>query len=290
MMKQVQRLRPGAPTLLTLGSATDTTQPLSWTAPAFAGGSSITGYDIYVSTDCIDFTFFDNVVGTSGTVTGLTSGETYWYHVRTKNAFGASTPSNVVTGATSAGPTTLMLDTMGDEGSFNGTCDSGQTRTVVAGAFAMTPGQLVWADDGSATSPSVGKYGSIAASGVITINGVVVDSSISRIYFCCDTTLQNGWIYEMDSLSQYTLYRIDSGVETPVAFSVAAGYGTVTSVITISGGNVSIAITYTGGGGGSDSIASTPLAPFASQTVVGVGLGTDGDGGSSTFTSVQLVG
>lgn len=98
MMKQVQRLRPGAPISLTAGATGTTTQELSWTAASFAGGSAITGYNVYFRVSGSGpYVLFDDTASTSITVTDLESGETYDFIVKTTNAFGESTPSNVVT-------------------------------------------------------------------------------------------------------------------------------------------------------------------------------------------------
>lgn len=98
-MKQVQRLRPGAPISLTVGSIGTTTQGLSWTAASFAGGSAITGYNVYyrVTGSGFAWTLFANTASTSSTVTGLTTNTTYDYIVKTVNGYGESVPSNVIT-------------------------------------------------------------------------------------------------------------------------------------------------------------------------------------------------
>jgi len=89
---------------------------LSWTAPT-AGASDITDYTIQYSTDDSNWTTFDDGVSTSttATVTGLTSGTTYYFRVAAVNSSGTgdfSSSSSVV-----MGPTVTITSSSGDSGS-----------------------------------------------------------------------------------------------------------------------------------------------------------------------------
>jgi len=89
---------------------------LSWTAPT-AGASDITDYTIQYSTDDSNWTTFDDGVttGTTATVTGLTSGTTYYFRVAAVNSSGTgdfSSSSSVV-----MGPTVTITSSSGDSGS-----------------------------------------------------------------------------------------------------------------------------------------------------------------------------
>jgi chitodextrinase len=83
---------PGAPAglLVTPAHARVT---LSWTAPASDGGSAVTGYRVYLGamTDFTRGTLAGSVTGTRATVTGLTSGASYWFRVAAVNAAGQGT-------------------------------------------------------------------------------------------------------------------------------------------------------------------------------------------------------
>lgn len=89
---------PGAPTAITAaagnGSAT-----VSWTAPASAGSTAISGYQVFCSEDGDTFVACGTATGTSTTVTGLTNGVDYTFRVAARNASGygaQSASSNTV--------------------------------------------------------------------------------------------------------------------------------------------------------------------------------------------------
>lgn len=80
---------PGAPTALTPGTATSTTVPFTWTAPADTGSSAITDYIIqFRLTSVSAWTVFTDAVSTatSATVTGLTANSEYQFRVAAVNA------------------------------------------------------------------------------------------------------------------------------------------------------------------------------------------------------------
>jgi len=96
--------------------STTSSGELSWTAPT-AGESDITDYTIQYSTDDSNWTTFDDGVttGTTATVTGLTSGTTYYFRVAAVNSAWTgdfSSSSSVV-----MGPTVTITSSSGDSGS-----------------------------------------------------------------------------------------------------------------------------------------------------------------------------
>lgn len=96
---------PGAPTGIVLGTATSTTQPLSWTAPVSDGGSPLTDYVVQWSPAGAEVwtTFADGTsTATSATVTGLTASTSYDYRVAAVNAVGIGPYSSTATGSTGA--------------------------------------------------------------------------------------------------------------------------------------------------------------------------------------------
>jgi Putative Ig domain/Fibronectin type III domain len=85
---------PGAPTGLT-ALAGDGSVSLSWTAPSFDGGSSLTGYRIHRGTSPGGETFLESVgTGTSFTDATAANGTTYYYKVSAENALGEGPRSN----------------------------------------------------------------------------------------------------------------------------------------------------------------------------------------------------
>ena len=85
---------PGAPRALA-ALAGDESVTLSWTAPSFDGGSSVTNYKIYRGASSGAESFLGNA-GTATTFidSGLTNGTTYYYRVSAENANGEGPQSN----------------------------------------------------------------------------------------------------------------------------------------------------------------------------------------------------
>ena len=120
---------PGAPTGVS-GVAGNAQATVSWTAPASNGGSAITGYNIqYSSNGGSTWTdasaAFKTSTLTTQTVTGLTNGTGYIFHVAAINAIGTgaySSPSSTVTPVATVAGTfvatapTRLLDTRHNTG------------------------------------------------------------------------------------------------------------------------------------------------------------------------------
>lgn len=83
--------RPDAPVLDSVVPS-DQSAVLSWTAPAFSGQSSITGYIIYRNANVLA----DNVTGLTYTDLTVSNGVSYSYVVYAKNAIGSSVGSNAI--------------------------------------------------------------------------------------------------------------------------------------------------------------------------------------------------
>jgi titin len=105
---------PGAPTLAAPTVGVEQIS-LSWTAPSSDGGASITSYKIEQSTTSASAGFAGagastGSTATTKTITGLTSGQAYWFKVSATNSVGTSTPSAVQT----ATPTAAFFATCGE--------------------------------------------------------------------------------------------------------------------------------------------------------------------------------
>jgi hypothetical protein len=136
---------PGQVTGLTAGTPTNTTVPLSWTAPS-AGSSPITDYLVQyrVAGASSWSTFADGTsTTTSATVTGLTAGTAYELHSAAVSAVGmgpfSATITATTTGTASAPAGTGFTDSFArsDGAVGNGWSAIGSTNAVVASSKLM---------------------------------------------------------------------------------------------------------------------------------------------------------
>ena len=101
---------PGAPTSL-MAAAGNALVVLSWTAPAYNGGSAITDYAVQFSSNsgATWTTFADGTsTATTATVTGLTNGTTYVFRVAAVNSVGTGPYATTSGSATPITPPTSL--------------------------------------------------------------------------------------------------------------------------------------------------------------------------------------
>lgn len=97
---------PTAPTGLTASPSGEGGVALSWTAPAWLGGSAVTAYTIEKSsTGSSNWTTATTSASTSATVTGLTAPATWYFRVTATNATGTSAASSTTSSNTYGLPT-----------------------------------------------------------------------------------------------------------------------------------------------------------------------------------------
>ncbi len=126
-------------------STSGTTATVSWSAPAFDGGSPITGHLVVSNPDGLTCTA--TATQQSCTVTGLTKGTAYTFDVVAANANGAGpiVTSSPVTPLTSPTAPGNLAVTAGDGQalvSFDGSTDDG--GTPITGYEASTDGGTTW--------------------------------------------------------------------------------------------------------------------------------------------------
>ena len=106
---------PGAPTSLTVGTVTPSKIPLSWTAPSFTGGASITSYTVErapnVAGEPGTWATVGTVTTTSYTDTGLTADTLYWYRVSATNSEGTGSTTGADAARTNALPVVTIAAT-----------------------------------------------------------------------------------------------------------------------------------------------------------------------------------
>jgi titin len=115
------RTVPNAPTSVRAVADNTTGIDVSWTAPAFNGGSAITDYVVEYATDNSDYVVFADGVstGTSTKVTGLTQGVEYTFRIAAKNiagqgAYSAETLDAIATARTVPGAPTATASSTRD--------------------------------------------------------------------------------------------------------------------------------------------------------------------------------
>ena len=104
---------PVAPATPTTSLITSTGMTVSWTAPN-TGGSAITCYNIYKSTDNTTFVYDSSLNALSTALTGLSVNTTYYVKVSAVNANGESSQSSTVTQATVPGQVGTVVATKGN--------------------------------------------------------------------------------------------------------------------------------------------------------------------------------
>jgi hypothetical protein len=205
---------PGQVTALILGTATATTQPLSWTAPASGGTPTDYLVEYKAAASGTWLTFSDGVSATaSTTVTGLIASTSYNYRVSASNTAGTGTASATGTGSTLSAP--------------------GQVTNLAAGTATTTTQPLTWTApiSGGATADYIVEYKTAAGSTWVTFPDGTSTTPSATV-----TGLSSGVSYN---------YRVSA--------TNSAGTGTVSSTLTAStaggGGRITFTDDFTGTNG-----------------------------------------
>ena len=176
---------PAQVTGLTLGTATSTTQPLTWTAPS-NGGSAITDYVVQWSPAGANTwtTFADGTSATaSTTVTGLTASTSYDYRVAAVNAIGQGSYSSTATGSTAAAgasyttlnPADKSADIALSDANLTFSRTAGSGYASVRGVAGKTAGKWYYEGKLNSGTPFFG-IGN-ASAGLASFAGVTPDSA-----------------------------------------------------------------------------------------------------------------
>lgn len=174
---------PDAPTGVT-GTAGDESAVLSWSAPASNGGSEVSGYSVYYSTDnggsYSTVTSNTGTTATSRTVNGLTNDTTYRFAVAAVNSAGTSTKSSLSAAVTPVAPPVAPVPVGGGGGGSTPSTGGGSTPSTGGGGGGGGGSDWLVSEVRPSSGPAAGGtralvlgYGLTGATDV-TINGVSV--------------------------------------------------------------------------------------------------------------------
>lgn len=149
---------------------------LTWTTPANADGSTVTGYEVYSGTSTNPTTLTQTVGAVNTyTITGLTQGSTYYVRMKTISTSGTSDFSGnssatitvvgniafsytgaIQTWTVPALVTSVTITAKGAQGGQAAVANVGGLGASVSGVFAVTPGQVLSILVGQQPAPNLG--------------------------------------------------------------------------------------------------------------------------------------
>ena len=262
---------PGAPTIGTATRSASQSVQVTFTAPANAGGSSITSYTVTSSPGGLTGTGSTSPI----TVSGLTNGTAYTFTVTATNSYGtssASSASNLATPYTVPGAPTVGTAT-----------STGQNTATVAFTAPASDGGNTITSYTAVASPG-GATGTLsqAGSGTITVSGLTAATAYTFTVYATNTA-GNG----SSSAASNSITTSPLSAPPTVEYLVLAGGG---------GGGTN----HAGGGGAGGYYNSTlSVSESTSYTVTVGGSGAGGAGGSgnrgtsgsaSQFASISTTG
>jgi hypothetical protein len=213
---------PGLPTGLGVGTATATTMPLSWAAPA--SGGAVASYSVRSSPHGAGtWTTVTGISGTSATITGLTVSTSYDFEVDAVNAGGDSGWTAAITASTTSGGSGNYLLTAGVNPS------AGSTWAHGTSGIAVNVNDNSVAADGSHTLPASVLFGWSLSISVMPTSGLTAAAGTSQsISGMSGHNLWYQWISAPASAGSYYFWAIakNSGGATvatyvsPSAFTV----------------------------------------------------------------------
>ena len=128
----IAAVAPGAPTNVS-GTAGNGSVSLTWSAPAFNGGATITGYTVTSSPSVTAPAGCTNTASTSCTFTGLSNGTAYTFTVTATNSAGTSVASSSSSAVTPQGSTSVSI-TSSSTGTY------GESQNIVATTSGASSG------------------------------------------------------------------------------------------------------------------------------------------------------
>jgi len=264
---------PGAPTNVA-GTPANAQVSLTWSAPTDNGGSAITDYVIqYSSNSGSTWTTFTDTVSTAAsvTVTGLTNGTTYVFHVAAKNSVGtgsySTNSSSLIPFTRPNAPTSVSAAT--------GARQSNVTWTAPAsnGGSAITGYAIRYSTDNAGTWSTPVLTGSSATSFVVTGLSVTATAHYFQVA-TINIAGQSGW----SANSPYVYIQDYPAAPTNVAGVAGNSQVALTWTAPTSNGGSAISnydVQYSSDNGSSWTIFNHTTSTATSLTVTGLTNGVD---------------
>jgi titin len=279
---------PSSPWAVNLGLpvAGDTTADLTFWAPAYSGGSPVTGYELSTDGGAFAPIVFAGTGPFTTTVTGLTNGTSYTFVVRAVNSIGSGTASNprTVIPFTTADAPNLSTVVRGDasadltfdapafdggrpitgyEASTDGGTSWAPITTTGTGPFAATVGGLTNGTVYSVSVHAITVAGAGTASNTVSVTPATIpDAPNLTAAVAGDSSVDLTFSAPSDGGDAITGYDVtmDSGLSWQ-ALSSSAGTATVSGLTNGTSYTFAVrAVNSVGPGAISNSIAATPVA------------------------------
>jgi hypothetical protein len=206
---------PGAPTIGTATATGVSTANVTFTAPSYNGGDTITSYTAVSSPGGITGTISQAGSGTI-TVSGLSAGPSYTFTVYATNSAGnsaSSAASNSITTATVPGAPTVGSTTM----------TSGTTATVAFTQPASNGGATITSYTATSSPGNITGTINQAGSGTITVSGLSVNTTYT---FTVKATNSVGQGSASAASSMTAWYDSSRTIQTPAGYSQVTLTGT----------------------------------------------------------------
>jgi len=233
---------PSSPGTPSAGTPSATSVPLSWTAPTDDGGASITSYTVQHATDAgfTTGTGTTSFTGLSGTVTGLTAGQTYWFRVRAVNSRGDGAWSSSTSVAVLLPAPNLTAWSQNSSGGLVATWTAPSTTTGLTGYRLQTATNVGFTEN--VTTTNLGNVLTATVTGLaggrtyyarvtaLTAAGTNTYSNVRSTFFVLDAGDLDGWSRtgtKPAGISYYTTEGLRRSGQTLRLESLATGAATL---------------------------------------------------------------
>ena len=286
---------PGAPTAAT-ATAGDTQATVSFTAPAFNGGATITGYTVTSNPGGLTGTGANSPI----TVTGLTNGVAYTFTVTATNSAGTGSASSASNSVTPKANQTITFTNPGAQNfGTTPTLSATSTSSLTVSFTSSTTGVCTITSGGALTFVTVGTCTINAdQAGNGAFNAAPTVSRSFNVAAVVPGAPTIGTATAGDTQASVTFTAPGSNGGAAIAgYTATSSPGGLTgtganSPITVTGLTNGVAYTFTvtatnSAGTGSASSASNSVTPKAAQTITFTNPGTQNFGTTPTLSATS---